>query len=82
MIRATVQIIVIAISKGMMNFTHVFKLTFTIARLGSINPVGVRKDMRLIPYIYEFTISRPGIFTMIANAPIIGIVRTAIPEVD
>ena len=79
---ATAQIIVIIISSGIMNFIHVFKLMFTIARFGSINPVGAMNDMMHIPYMYEFTISLPGIFTIIARAPMIGIVNTAMPEVD
>jgi hypothetical protein len=70
------------ISNGIMNFIHVFKLIFTIARLGRIKPVGAMNDMMHIPYMYEFTISLPGIFIIMANAPMIGIVNTAIPEVD
>ena len=74
--------IVNTISKGIINLNQVFKLIFTIASDGKIRPVGARNDIRHIPYMYEFTISRPGIFTSIANAPIMGIVSTAIPEVD
>jgi len=57
-------------------------LTFTRASEGSTRPVGAIKDMIHIPYIYELTISLPGIFIMMANAPMIGIVSTAIPEED
>ena len=66
----------------MINLNQVFKLIFTMASDGSIRPVGARNDMRHIPYMYEFTISLPGTFTRIANAPIMGMVSTAIPEVD
>ena len=76
------QSIVIIISNGVINLNHVFKLIFTIARFGNIRPVGAINDMMQIPYIYEFTISLPGIFIIIANAPMIGIVKTAIPELD
>jgi hypothetical protein len=82
MINAIIQIAVIMRSNGIINFIQVFKLIFTMARLGSIKPVGAMKDMIHIPYIYEFTISLPGIFTIIANAPMIGIVNTAMPDVD
>ena len=71
-----------AINSGIINLTQVFKLMFTIASEGSISPVGARNDMRHMPYMYEFTISRPGTFTKIANAPIMGMVNTAMPEVD
>jgi hypothetical protein len=76
------QIIVSRISSGIINFIQVFKLIFTMARFGSINPVGAIKDIIHIPYIYEFTISLPGIFTIIANVPMIGIVNTAMPDED
>lgn len=49
---------------------------------GNINPVGARKDMRHIPYMYEFTISRPGTLTKMASAPMMGMVNTAIPDED
>ena len=55
---------------------------FTIANAGSMSPVGAMNDISAIPYIYEFTISLPGTLINIANAPIIGIVNTAMPEVD
>ncbi len=79
---ATAQINVSMIKNGIMNRSQVFILTFTIASEGSNNPVGAMKDMIHMPYIYEFTISRPGMFTSIASAPIIGMVSTAMPEVD
>ena len=65
-----------------MNFNQVLKLTLTNAKEGKIIPVGATNDMIPIPIIYEFTISLPGIFTIMARAPMIGIVRTAIPELD
>ena len=70
------------ISSGITNLNQVFKLIFTMASDGSISPVGARKDMRHIPYWYEFTISLPGTFTKIASAPIMGMVNTAMPEED
>ena len=70
------------ISSGIINLNQVFKLIFTMASDGSISPVGARNDIRHMPYMYEFTISLPGTFTKIANAPIMGIVNTAIPDVD
>ena len=70
------------ISNGITNLNHVFKLILTMANEGRIRPVGARKDMMAIPYKYEFTISLPGTFTKMANAPMIGIVNTAIPEED
>lgn len=70
------------ISKGIINLNQVFKLIFTMASDGSTSPVGATKDMRHMPYMYEFTISRPGTFTKIASAPIMGMVNTAIPDVD
>ena len=76
------QSIVIMISNGMMNLNQVFMLILTMARAGRTKPVGARNDMMLIPDIYEFTISRPGMLTSIANAPMMGIVNTAIPEDD
>ena len=63
-----------------MNFSHVFMLTFTRAKEGKIKPVGVRKPMMPIPNKYAFTISLPGTFTKVASPPMIGIVKTAIPE--
>ena len=71
-----------AIISGMINLNQVFKLTFTIASDGSMSPVGARNDMRHMPYMYEFTISRPGIFTRMANAPMMGMVNTAMPDDD
>jgi len=68
------------ISSGIINLNHVFKLILTMASEGNIRPVGARKDMMAIPYIYEFTISLPGTFTRIANAPMMGMVNTAMPE--
>lgn len=65
-----------------MNFSHVLKLTFTNARDGKTKPVGAMNDMIHIPYKYAFTISRPGMFIIIANAPMIGMVNTAIPDED
>jgi len=44
--------------------------------------VGAIKDIMHMPYMYEFTISRPGMFMSNANAPIIGMVNTAMPDVD
>ena len=70
------------INKGVMNLNHAFRLTFTIASEGNIRPVGAKNDIRLIPYRYELTISLPGMLTIIANAPMMGMVNTAIPEVD
>ena len=70
------------INSGIINLNHAFKLIFTMASDGSISPVGARNDMRHIPYMYEFTISLPGIFTKMANAPMMGMVSTAMPEVD
>ena len=55
-------------------------LTFTRARDGRMRPVGVIKPMIPIPNKYAFTISLPGTFTNIANEPITGMVRTAIPD--
>ena len=69
-------------SSGIINLNQVFKLMFTMASDGSISPVGARKDMRHMPYRYEFTISLPGTFTKIASAPIMGMVNTAIPDED
>ena len=76
------QIIASITNNGVINFIHVLKLTFTNANDGKTKPVGAINDMMHMPYIYEFTISRPGIFIMIANAPMIGIVNTAIPDED
>ena len=70
------------ISSGIINLNQVLRLIFTMASDGSIRPVGARNDIRHIPYKYEFTISLPGTFTKIASAPIIGMVNTAMPEVD
>ena len=67
---------------GIMNLNQVFKLTFVRANDGKINPVGETNDNKLIPYMYEFTTSRPGIFTITMSAPMIGIVNTAIPELE
>lgn len=82
MINSMAQSMAMMKSKGMMNLNHVFKLILTIAREGSTKPVGTKKDMMLIPDIYEFTISLPGMFTSMANAPMIGIVNTAMPDDD
>ena len=82
MIKNTEHIIISMNRSGVMNFSQVFKLTLTNAKEGKINPVGATNDMIPIPIMYEFTISLPGIFTMMANAPMIGIVNTAIPELD
>ena len=76
------QMMVSNISSGITNLNQVFKLIFTIAREGSIRPVGARNDIRHIPYMYELTISLPGKFTIIASAPMMGMVNTAMPEVD
>ena len=70
------------ISSGIINLNQVFKLIFTMASDGNISPVGARNDMRHMPYMYEFTISLPGTFTRMANAPIMGMVNTAMPDVD
>ena len=70
------------ISSGIINLNQVFKLIFTMASDGRISPVGARKDIRHMPYMYELTISLPGTFTKIASAPIMGIVNTAMPDVD
>ena len=73
---------VIITRNGVINFSHVLKLTLTIARDGNTSPVGAMNDMMQMPYMYELTISLPGMFTIIASAPMIGMVNTAIPEVD
>ena len=65
---------------GHINFHQALKLTLTKASDGSINPVGVIKPIMPIPNKYAFTISLPGTFTIIARAPIIGMVSTAIPD--
>lgn len=70
------------ISSGIINLNQVFTLIFTIASDGSNMPVGASKDIRHMPYMYEFTISLPGTFTMMANAPMMGMVNTAIPDED
>ena len=51
-----------------------------MSKAGNTEPVGDMRNMVPIPNKYAFTISRPGIFTIMANAPMIGIVSTAIPE--
>ena len=70
------------ISSGVINLNQVFKLIFTMASDGSTRPVGARNDIRHMPYMYEFTISLPGTLTNMANAPMMGMVNTAIPDVD
>lgn len=65
-----------------MNFHQVLKLIPTKASVGRMSPVGVMKPMMLIPYKYAFTISLPGMFIKVASDPMIGMVRTAIPEDD
>ena len=68
--------------RGVINFSQVFKLIFTMASDGSTRPVGATSDIIAMPYMFELTISLPGMFTMMANAPIIGMVNTAMPDVD
>ncbi len=68
------------ISNGYINRHHALILTFTNASDGRIKPVGVIKPMIPIPNRYAFTISLPGTFTNTANAPMIGMVNTAIPD--
>ena len=68
------------INNGYMKRHHAFKLTPTNAREGSINPVGVKNPIIPIPNKYAFTISLPGTCTSVASEPMIGIVKTAIPE--
>ena len=68
--------------KGMINRSQTLRLILTSASEGRTSPVGVIKDMILMPYIYALTTSLPGMFTITAKAPMIGIVSTAIPELE
>ena len=55
---------------------------FTKYAEGNIKLVGETKPMMPIPNKYAFTISRPGTPATTASEPMMGIVTTAIPDVD